>query len=87
MVHFLNPNRPVNEQIKVWCERHRDGFRLVRREPCGELHWQGCVDYAALFEASARLQATLTRSGWRPAEMPHTPLARRRATRAGQFHR
>ncbi len=87
MVNFMNPHRPANEQISVWYEEHDGGFRLVRREPGGALHGQRCVDHAALFAASARLQTALTQSGWRPAELARTPPARQRVTRAGQFLR
>ena len=87
MVSFLHPDRPANEQVYVWCERHGAGFRLVRREPDGDLHAERCASRAALYAATVRLQATLTESGWQPAGMTRTPLARHRATRAAQFHR
>ncbi len=87
MVSFINPHRPATEQISVWCERQGGEFHLVRREPGGALHTQRCADRAALVEATARLQTALTRSGWQPADMARTPMARHRATRAGQFHR
>ena len=87
MVRFLNPTKPATEQISVWCERQDGEYQLVRREPDGNLHTQRCADRSALFEATARLQTALTRSGWHPADRAQTPAARRRTTRAGQFHR
>lgn len=87
MVHFLNPNRPADERISVWCERYDGKFLLVRQEPGGDLHEERFTDRTALFDATVRWQAALTNSGWQPAEMIRTLPARRRTTRAGQFHR
>ena len=87
MVRFLHSNRPTTEQIDVWCEQTGAGFRLVRREPDGDLHAERCANRAALYAATVRLQTTLTRSGWLPAGMTRTPVARHRATRAAQFQR
>ena len=86
MVHFLNPSRPATEQVSVWCERHAGGFRLVRREPAGNLQVERYADRAALLEATTRLQTALTSTGWRPAEMTAMRSDRRYSTRARQFH-
>ena len=87
MVRFLHPNRPTGEQVNVWCEQTDAGFRLVRREPDGDLYAERCASRVALYAATVRLQTALTRSGWLPAGMIRIPVARRRATRAAQFHR
>lgn len=87
MVRFLNPDRPASQQVRVWCEPLVGGFRLVRRNPDGDLRAERYTDRAALHAATVRLQTMLTSAGWRPAGMPRTPLACRHGTRAGQFHR
>ena len=48
MVRFLNPARPASEQINVWYEQHDGGFRLVQRQPDGDLHADRCPNRAAL---------------------------------------
>ncbi|HJN46958.1 MAG: hypothetical protein QGI10_08015 [Vicinamibacterales bacterium] len=87
MVRFLNLSRPANERITVWCEPQDAGFRLLRRDPDGTLRTERHTDPTAVYAATVRWQAALTRTGWQPVETIRTPLARRRATRAGQFHR
>jgi hypothetical protein len=87
MVCFRHPRRPANERIRVWCEQRDAGFRLMRREPDGVLRSERHNDREAVYEATVRWQIALTSSGWQPVETTRTPLARRRATRAGQFHR
>ena len=74
MVNFMNPHRPANEQISVWCEeRYDDGFRLrTARAVGGELHGERCVDFNAALcmrtvvlgeRFQRRVQTTLTQSG------------------------
>lgn len=87
MVRFINPTRPADPPLFVWCEPQEDGFRLVRREPGGHLHAEQVATRSALYNATVRLQAELTRSGWTPVATAGATAARRRTARSGHFHR
>ena len=87
MIHFSNPNKPERERITIWQERHNDGFRLIERQPNGDLRTNQCPDRASLYSATVQLQAALTSSGWQPSPDKRTPQARYRTTRTGQFPR
>ena len=86
MVHFLNPSRPATEQVSVWCERHAGGFRLVRREPAGNLQVERYADRAALFEATHAPADSADQHRVAAAEMTAMRSDRRYSTRARQFH-
>ena len=87
MVNFQNPNRPDHEAVSVWCDADASGFRLHQRHPDGDVHTDRCPDRAALYAATARLQADLLASGWRPLARVGAFGNRSRSRRSGQFHR
>lgn len=87
MVQFLNPSQPSEQPLTVWCEPGAEGYRLIRRDPGGSVHTEQVATRSALYEATVRLQADLTRSGWTPVPPVGSSPSRRRSVRSGHFHR